>query len=262
MFRSAGVRRMSFMPVTRGNGASERQFSVSMRQMPETSTTHPIETLPNTSFDKHIVVQGGTFLNDAVLRSFEQEIGREVIRPSIAGLMGAYGAALYAKDMFSENSKILTKEQLLEFTHTARPVTCNLCTNHCSLTVNSFDGGRRFISGNRCSRPLGKEKSSLPNIYQYKLSRLKEMQGVGSGNGSRGKIGLPFGLNMYENLPFWYTLFTNLNFEVVLSPISDRKTYLVGQRTIPSDTVCYPAKLMHGHLQQLIDAGVENIFYP
>lgn len=211
---------------------------------------------------KHIVVQGGTFLNDAVLRSFEQEIGREVIRPSIAGLMGAYGAALYAKDMFSENSKILTKEQLLEFTHTARPVTCNLCTNHCSLTVNSFDGGRRFISGNRCSRPLGKEKSSLPNIYQYKLSRLKEMQGVGSGNGSRGKIGLPFGLNMYENLPFWYTLFTNLNFEVVLSPISDRKTYLVGQRTIPSDTVCYPAKLMHGHLQQLIDAGVENIFYP
>ena len=211
---------------------------------------------------KHIVVQGGTFLNDAVLRSFEQEIGRQVVRPTIAGLMGAYGAALYAKDTGREISTVLTEQQLKEFTHTARPVTCNLCTNHCSLTVNTFDGGRRFISGNRCSRPLGKDKSNLPNIYQYKLNRLKEMQGKGDGNGSRGKIGLPFGLNMYENLPFWYRLFTKLNFEVVLSPVSDRGTYLKGQRTIPSDTVCYPAKLMHGHVQQLIDMGVENIFYP
>ena len=211
---------------------------------------------------KHIVVQGGTFLNDAVLRSFEQEIGRQVIRPTIAGLMGAYGAALYAKDTGRETSGILTAQQLENFTHTARPVTCNLCTNHCSLTVNTFDGGRRFISGNRCSRPLGKEKSNLPNIYQYKLNRLKAMQGNGSGDGSRGKMAMPFGLNIYENLPFWYELFTKLNFEVVLSPISDRKTYITGQRTIPSDTVCYPAKLMHGHLQQLIDMGVENIFYP
>ncbi len=211
---------------------------------------------------KHIVVQGGTFLNDAVLRSFEQEIGRQVVRPTIAGLMGAYGAALYAKDTGLEHSGVLAQAQLTEFTHTARPVTCNLCTNHCSLTVNTFDGGRRFVSGNRCSRPLGKEKSTLSNIYQYKLNRLKTMQGTGTGNGSRGKIGLPFGLNIYENLPFWYELFTKLNFDVVLSPVSDRKTYITGQRTIPSDTVCYPAKLMHGHLQQLIDMGVENIFYP
>lgn len=211
---------------------------------------------------KHIVVQGGTFLNDAVLRSFEQEIGRDVIRPTIAGLMGAYGAALYAQDQCTDTTTLLTKEQLKDFVHTARPVTCNLCTNHCSLTVNTFDNGRRFISGNRCSRPLGKDKSSLPNIYQYKLKRLQEMQGTGSGTGARGKIGLPFGLNIYENLPFWYELFTQLNFEVVLSPVSDRKTYLLGQRTIPSDTVCYPAKLMHGHLQKLIDMGVENVFYP
>ncbi|MBQ8605092.1 MAG: 2-hydroxyacyl-CoA dehydratase [Oscillospiraceae bacterium] len=211
---------------------------------------------------KHIVVQGGTFLNDAVLRSFEQEIGREVIRPTIAGLMGAYGAALYAQDMNREETTLLTAQQLKDFVHTARPVTCNLCTNHCSLTVNTFDNGRRFISGNRCSRPLGKDKSTLPNIYQYKLKRLQEMQGTGNGTGARGKMGLPFGLNIYENLPFWYELFTQLNFDVVLSPVSDRKTYLLGQRTIPSDTVCYPAKLMHGHLQRLINMGVENVFYP
>ena len=211
---------------------------------------------------KHIVVQGGTFLNDAVLRSFEQEIGREVIRPTIAGLMGAYGAALYAQDSKLEETTILTSEQLKTFTHTARPVTCNLCTNHCALTVNTFDGGRRFISGNRCSRPLGKEKSKTPNMYSYKLNRILEMEGKGSGDGSRGKIGLPLGLNMYENMPFWFTLFTNLNFEVVTSGVGSRKMYKLGQRTIPSDTVCYPAKLMHGLVQKLVDDGIENIFYP
>ena len=211
---------------------------------------------------KHIVVQGGTFLNDAVLRSFEQEIGREVIRPTIAGLMGAYGAALYAQDSKLEQTTILTSEQLKTFTHTARPVTCNLCTNHCALTVNTFDGGRRFISGNRCSRPLGKEKSKTPNMYAYKLNRILEMEGKGSGDGSRGKIGLPLGLNMYENMPFWFTLFTNLNFEVVTSGVGSRKMYQLGQRTIPSDTVCYPAKLMHGLVQKLVDEGIENIFYP
>ncbi len=211
---------------------------------------------------KHIVVQGGTFLNDAVLRSFEQEIGREVIRPTIAGLMGAYGAALYAQDSKLEQTTILTSEQLKTFTHTARPVTCNLCTNHCALTVNTFDGGRRFISGNRCSRPLGKEKSKTPNMYAYKLNRILEMEGKGSGDGSRGKMGLPLGLNMYENMPFWFTLFTNLNFEVVTSGVGSRKMYQLGQRTIPSDTVCYPAKLMHGLVQKLVDEGIENIFYP
>ena len=211
---------------------------------------------------RHIVVQGGTFHNDAVLRAFEQELGREVTRPAIAGIMGAFGAALAARDLRLERSAILDAKALEAFSHTAKPVTCNLCTNHCSLTVNSFDGGRRFISGNRCSRPLGKEKAELPDLYRYKYQRLRAMEGRGNGDGSRGRIGIPFGLNMYENLPFWYDLFTRLNFEVVLSPESSRKLYIKGQRTIPSDTVCYPAKLLHGHVQALVELGVDAIFYP
>ena len=211
---------------------------------------------------KNIVVQGGTFLNDAVLRGFELEIGRNVTRPTIAGLMGAYGAALYAADAAPEQPALLSAGALEHFEHKAKPTTCNGCTNHCSLTINTFDGGRRFISGNRCSRPLGKTAQELPNLYKYKLERLKAMQGKGEGDGSRGRIGIPFGLNFYENLPLWYTIFTKLNFELVLSPVSDRDTYKRGQRSIPSDTVCYPAKLMHGHIEALLDAGVDAIFYP
>ncbi len=211
---------------------------------------------------QHIVVQGGTFLNDAVLRAFEKEIGREVTRPVIAGIMGAFGAALAARDLGLEKSALLSRRALESFTHTAKPATCGLCTNHCSLTVNSFDGGRRFVSGNRCSRPLGEEPSRLPDLMRYKYGKLRALQGRGEGDGSRGKIGIPFGLNMYENLPFWFELFTRLNFEVVLSPESSRKVYLKGQRTIPSDTVCYPAKLLHGHVEALVEAGVDAIFYP
>ena len=211
---------------------------------------------------KHIVVQGGTFLNDAVLRAFEQELGRNVTRPTISGLMGAFGAALAARDADLERSRLLTLADLENFSHTAKPVTCNLCTNHCSLTVNTFDGGRRFISGNRCSRPLGKEKVQMPDLMTYKYNKLRAMEGKGEGNGIRGRMGIPFGLNMYENLPFWYTFFTKLNFEVVLSPESSRKLYLKGQSTIPSDTVCYPAKLLHGHLEALVEANVEAIWYP
>lgn len=211
---------------------------------------------------KHIVVQGGTFYNDAVLRAFEQELKRDVTRPTISGIMGAFGAALAARNLHLEKSTLLGPEELKNFSHTAKPVTCNLCTNHCSLTVNTFDGGRRFISGNRCSRPLGKEKVELPDLYNYKYRKLRSMEGKGFGNGSRGRIGIPFGLNMYENLPFWFELFTRLNFEVVLSPESTRKLYIKGQRTIPSDTVCYPAKLLHGHVQALVEEGVDAIFYP
>ena len=211
---------------------------------------------------KHIVVQGGTFYNDAVLRAFEQEIGREVTRPTISGSMGAFGAALAARDLGLERSALLSREALDNFAHTAKPATCGLCTNHCSLTVNSFDGGRRFVSGNRCSRPLGEEPHRLPDLMRYKYSKLRALHGTGNGDGSRGKIGIPFGLNMYENLPFWFELFTRLNFEVVLSPESSRKVYLKGQRTIPSDTVCYPAKLLHGHVEALVEEGVDAIFYP
>lgn len=211
---------------------------------------------------KNIVVQGGTFLNDAVLRAFELELGRNVTRPVIAGLMGAYGAALTARDLGLDRSKLLTAEQLNSFTHKSNPTTCKGCTNHCSLTINIFDGGRRFISGNRCSKPLGGKKIEQPDLFQYKYKKLRAMEGAGTGNGQRGRIGIPFGLNMYENLPFWYELFTRLNFEVVLSPESSRGIYLKGQHTIPSDTVCYPAKLLHGHVEALVDAGVDAIWYP
>ena len=211
---------------------------------------------------KNIVVQGGTFLNDAVLRAFELELGRNVTRPVIAGLMGAFGAALCARDLGLEKSAILTPEQLQSFTHKATPTTCKGCTNHCSLTINQFDGGRRFISGNRCSKPEGKKKLEMPDMFNYKYKKLRSLCGCGTGDGSRGRIGIPFGLNMYENLPFWYALFTKLNFEVVLSPVSSRGIYLKGQHTIPSDTVCYPAKLLHGHVEALVELGVDAIWYP
>ena len=211
---------------------------------------------------QHIVVQGGTFHNDAVLRAFEQELGRNVTRPTIAGLMGAFGAALAAKDLALEKSQILTSEELKAFQHTAKPITCNGCTNHCSLTINQFDGGRRFISGNRCSKPLGGKQEHMPDLMKYKYEKLRAMHGVGQGDGSRGKIGIPFALNMYENLPFWFEFFTKLNFDVVLSPESSRQLYIKGQRTIPSDTVCYPAKLVHGHVLSLLEEGVDTIFYP
>ncbi len=208
---------------------------------------------------KRIVVQGGTFLNDAVLRAFEQEMGVEVVRPTIAGLMGAYGAALYASRHHS-SSGILTAEQLANFSHEVKDARCGGCSNNCRLTINIFDNNRRFISGNRCEKPITKKSSDESlNIYDFKLKLLKEYKPV---SGERGKIGIPMGLNMFELLPFWHTLFTKLGFEVVTSELSNRKMYLLGQATIPSDTVCFPAKLMHGHIQTLINQGVDTIFYP
>ena len=208
---------------------------------------------------QHIVVQGGTFHNDAVLRAFELEMGRNVTRPTIAGIMGAYGAALYARRRHPERSTILTREELASFSHTAKPITCGGCTNHCALTVNTFDGGRRFISGNRCQKPLGKVAETMPNLARIKYGILR---GYESEPGPRGRVGLPMGLNFYENLPFYHTLLTRLGFEVVLSEESSRALYVRGQQTIPSDTVCYPAKLMHGHIMSLLDQGVDTIFYP
>ena len=211
----------------------------------------------------HIVVQGGTFLNDAVLRAFERELGANVTRPAIAELMGAYGAALTALDVRApSNSPLLSKDDLKSFKHESKPVTCGACTNNCSMTVNTFDGGRRFISGNRCSKPLGAAASTEPNLMKYKYQTLREMHGKGGGSGARGRIGIPFGLNMFENLPFWFEFFTRLDFEVILSAESSRQLYILGQRTIPSDTVCYPAKLMHGHIETLLDMGVDTIFLP
>lgn len=211
---------------------------------------------------KKIVVQGGTFLNDAVLRAFEQEMGTNVIRPDISGLMGAYGAALYAQEKCGKKniSTILTTEKLKSFEHKIRAVNCGGCSNNCRLTVNTFSDGRKFIAGNRCEKPITKkDPDDSFNIYQYKLSLLKSYEPK---EGKRGKIGIPLGLNMFELLPFWHTFLTKLGFEVVTSPFSNRKLYLHGQQSIPSDTVCFPAKLMHGHIQWLLDNGIKDIFYP
>ncbi len=208
----------------------------------------------------HLVVQGGTFLNNAVLRSFEREIGFSVTRPDIAGIMGAYGAALAAKDLGLERSTLISAQALESFVHAAQAVTCGLCTNHCNLTVNTFGAGKKFISGNRCDKPLGRSGAQeLPNLYKFKYEYLRSLQG---GPGVLGKIGIPMGLNMYENMPFWFAFLTELGFEVVQSPPSSRQLYAKGQYTIPSDTVCYPAKLLHGQVEALIDEGVDRIFYP
>ena len=213
---------------------------------------------------QHIVVQGGTFLNDAILRSFEQEIGREVTRPAISGLMGAYGAALHAMDHRPEQTELISAEELAGFQHESRSVRCGLCTNHCNLTVNTFSGGRRFVSGNRCERPLGKgESEKLPDLYAWKLEKLKSYDALApKGNVRLGKVGLPFGLNIFELYPFWTTFLTELGFEVVRSDVSTRDMYQKGQHSIPSDTVCYPAKLMHGHIDNLLTKGVDAILYP
>lgn len=213
---------------------------------------------------EHIVVQGGTFLNNAVLRAFEQEIGHDVVRPEMAGIMGAYGAALYAQLNSTGKSTILDAEGLAGFKHEISMTTCNGCNNHCKLTINTFDNGRRFISGNRCDKPTAKKaKGPQYDLYAYKLQLLEEYRHSDiPADQARGTIGIPMGLNMYELLPFWYTLFTKLGFNVVTSPNSSRSLYLSGQHTIPSDTVCFPAKLMHGHIEALLKENVDAIFYP
>ncbi len=211
---------------------------------------------------EHIVVQGGTFYNDAVLRAFERELGREVIRPAIAGLMGAYGAALYATS--KTESTLMGRAELAAFVHSAKAATCHRCTNRCRLTVNTFggEGGKKYISGNQCERGLGYDTSkleSVPNLHAFKRTYLQNMS---SSEGKRGTIGLPMALGMYELYPLWHGIFSALGFSVKASSQSTRRTYEAGQFSIPSDTACYPAKLMHGHIEELISAGVDAIFYP
>lgn len=210
---------------------------------------------------KEIVVQGGTFLNDSVLRSFELEIDRNVIRPSIAHLMGAYGAALMAKDTNKTSSTIMNLQELENFTHEAKSINCGLCKNHCNLTVNTFSNNRKHIAGNKCERPtIGRiKKENLPNLYDYKYNYLRNLK---SEKGKLGKIGIPLVLNMYEFLPFWHAFFTKLGFEVIVSKPLSKSMYAKSQQTIASDTICYPAKVVHGHIQSFIDDGIQTIFYP
>ena len=208
---------------------------------------------------EHVVVQGGTFYNDAVLRAFEQELGREVIRPAIAGLMGAYGAALYAMDL--KESALISPESLAGFQHTAKAAVCQGCANHCRLTVNSFGGNKKkFISGNQCQKGLGLGGGEeLPNLHAWKRDALMAPE---PGAEVRGTIGLPLALGMYELLPLWRAFFTDLGFKVEVSGLSSRRIYEKGQFSIPSDTACYPAKIMHGHIEVLLERGVDAIFYP
>ena len=257
VFMNSSVKQAQKEGVTVENISAGLSISVVKNALYKVIRVHSAEEL-----GKKVVVQGGTFLNNAVLRAFEQEIGVEVIRPDIAGMMGAYGAALYAKQMKKHEgaSGMLPYEAIKSFSYTTKGVTCKGCNNKCHLTVNDFGDGRRYIGGNRCEKPVtNKALDDSLNIYEYKLKKLAEYP---EGEGQRGVIGLPMGLNMYEMYPFWNTLFRELGFKVKMSGFSNRKLYLKGQSTIPSDTVCFPAKMMHGHIQQLIETGVDAIFYP
>ena len=215
---------------------------------------------------RHIVVQGGTFYNDAVLRSFEKIADCEAIRPDIAGIMGAFGASLIARERHEEGKEtsMLSIKKINELQYTTSMANCRGCTNNCRLTINKFSGGRQYISGNRCERGIGKEKNKdhIPNLYEYKYKRIFSYKPLSADKAERGRVGIPRVLNMFENYPFWFTFFTELKYEVVLSPTSTRKIYELGIESIPSESECYPAKLTHGHISWLLKNGVKFIFYP
>ncbi len=215
---------------------------------------------------KNIVVQGGTFYNDAVLRSFEKIAGCQAIRPDIAGIMGAFGAALIARERYNEGyeTTMLSFEKINALQFETSMAKCKGCTNNCRLTINKFTGGRQYISGNRCERGLGKQKNEngVPNLFDYKLKRIFDYEPLSADEAKRGTVGIPRVLNMYENYPFWFTFFHKLGYRVVLSPLSNRKIYELGIESIPSESECYPAKLAHGHVSWLINQKVDFIFYP
>ena len=215
---------------------------------------------------KHVVVQGGTFYNDAVLRSFEKISGCEAVRPDIAGIMGAYGAALIARERYdtSKTTSMLPIDKILSLTYKTTMARCQGCTNHCVLTINRFDGGRQFVTGNRCERGLGgnKQKKDIPNLFDYKSHRMFDYEPLTADLAPRGTVGIPRVLNMYENYPFWAVFFKELGYRTVLSPKSTRQIYELGIESIPSESECYPAKLAHGHIEWLIRQGLTYIFYP
>lgn len=213
-----------------------------------------------------VVVQGGTFYNDAVLRSFERLAECEVVRPDISGIMGAFGAALIAKERYVEGYKstLVGREELEQLSLETKLTRCKRCSNHCLLTINHFGKGHRYISGNRCSKGAGEEYKTqdLPNLFHYSYERLFAYKPLEPEQAKRGRIGIPRVLNMYEDYPFWHTFFTELGFSVVLSSRSSKAIYEKGMETIPSESVCYPGKLSHGHVVDLVEKGVDLIFYP
>lgn len=218
------------------------------------------------SLGKNIVVQGGTFYNNAVLRSFEKIADCKAIRPDIAGIMGAFGAALIARERYNSGyaTTMLSFDDIINLQFETSMAKCKGCTNSCRLTINKFSGGRQFISGNRCERGIGKEKNAnnVPNLFEYKLKRVFDYESLPADEAVRGRVGIPRVLNMYENFPFWSTFFKELKYQVVLSPLSTRKIYELGIESIPSESECYPAKLAHGHIEWLINQNVDFIFYP
>lgn len=247
-----------------GDIASGLSYSIIKNAIQKVMKIRDVETLGD-----YIVVQGGTFYNDAVLRAFELIVGKNVIRPDIAGLMGAYGIALiakqkYEKEKVKEKSKILKQDELDSLKINVMHTRCRGCENKCLLTINEFSNGKKFVSGNRCEKGAGIDigKQEIPNLYKYKYERLFNYKPLEEKDAPRGTIGIPRVLNMYEDYPYWFTLFTKLGFRVILSEKTNRKTYEKGMESIPSESVCYPAKLSHGHVISLIEKGVKDIFYP
>ena len=248
-----------------GDISSGLSYSVIKNAIQKVMKVRDVSTLGD-----HIVVQGGTFYNDAVLRAFELIVGKNVVRPDISGLMGAYGMALLSKEQYEANldmeykSKILKEDELdkleVKITHTH----CNNCENHCKLTINKFNNGAIHVTGNRCEKGAGvvNKAKNLPNLVQYKYERLFNYKPLEEKDAHRGVIGIPRVLNMYEDYPFWFTFLTSLGFRVILSEKSTRKTYEKGMESMPSESVCYPAKLSHGHIESLLEQGIKTIFYP
>lgn len=248
-----------------GDISSGLSYSVIKNAIQKVMKVRDVETL-----GKHIVVQGGTFYNDAVLRAFELIVGKNVVRPDIAGLMGAYGMALLSKEQYEANldmeyrSSILKLEELDNLEIKVTHARCNKCENRCKLTINTFSNGQKHISGNRCEKGAGivNNTTKLPNLVQYKYDKIFNYKPLEEQYSIRGTIGIPRVLNMYEDYPFWFTFLTSLGFRVILSEKSTRKTYEKGMESMPSESVCYPAKLSHGHIESLIEQGIKTIFYP
>ena len=248
-----------------GDISSGLSYSVIKNAIQKVMKVRDVETLGD-----HIVVQGGTFYNDAVLRAFELIVGKNVVRPDIAGLMGAYGMALLSKEQYESNldmeykSTLLNSEQIDNLEIKVTYARCNNCENHCKLTINKFSNGQIHVSGNRCEKGAGivLKSKPLPNLVQYKFNRLFDYKPLEEQFATRGTIGIPRVLNMYEDYPFWFTFLTSLGFRVIISEKTTRKTYEKGMESMPSESVCYPAKLSHGHIESLLEQGIKTIFYP